>query len=287
MDFNKSILLTIDKALRSYTDTVVMNRTWQQLHNTFEIGQLTGANKLALSSKDHRHLRDLVSQHTGIDPLDVDSEKSLNNIIHGSRIDIAKHLPNEKLSGRPVSDDVVLVGSPTGCLRLAGGDITLLPGMTLNCHYSDLRGLRQVVLVENLAVMYHLHQFQWPDGFENSVMLFRGAVKQSPLAVTQAVNFVDEVVCFPDYDPQGLMNSLTQRKSIATILPSAESISVLTARGLNKSPVFAAQDDARMWLTHNAANLPYVERMLRERLALSQEGMLGFELDVVEGLVGQ
>lgn len=273
MDFTRAALNTIDKALRSHAATVTHNRTWQQLHTLYDIGQLKGANRLTLSSKDHRHLRELVKQQTGVDLLAVDHEMSLSRLKDASRMDIARHLPNEKLSGRSVTEDMVLIGSATGRIELPGGCINVLPGMTVSCHHQHLHGLRSVILVENLATMHALEHYSWPAQLDGSVMLFRGSVSQSPKAVAEVVNQVSEVVCFPDYDPQGVMNSITQSKSVGIVMPDKAGIDLMLDKGLNKYDLFIKQDAAKQWLQTSASTLPYVADMLSRGVALSQEAM--------------
>lgn len=281
MEFTRAALNTIDKALRSNAAAVAYNRTWQHLHAMHDIGQPKGANRLALSDKDRRHLRDLVKNQTGVDLLAVDHEMSLSRLKDASRLDIARHLPNEKLSGRIVTEDMVLIGSATGRIALAGGAIEVLPGMTVNCHHKHLHGLHSVILVENLAAMHALDQYPWPTQLEGSVMLFRGSVSQSPKAVTEVVNRVSEVVCFPDYDPQGVMNSLTQSKSSGIVMPDKAGIDLMLAKGLNKDDLFFKQDAAKRWLQTSASTLPYVSDMLSRGIALSQEAMTQSQTMVV------
>ena len=281
MEFTRTALNTIDKALRSHAATVAYNQTWQQLHAMHDIGQLKGANRLALSDKDRRHLRDLVKHQTGVDLLAVDHEMSLSRLRDASRLDIARHLPNEKLSGRSVTEDMVLIGSAHGRIELPGGRIDVLPGMTVSCHHKHLHGLHRVILVENLAAMHALEQYPWPAQLEGSVMLFRGSVSQSPKAVTEVVNRVSEVVCFPDYDPQGVMNSLTQSKSSGIVMPDKAGIDLMLAKGLNKDDLFFKQDAAKQWLRTSASTLPYVSDMLSRGIALSQEAMTQSQTMVV------
>ena len=251
------------------------------MHTLYDIGQLKGANRLALSDNDRRHLRELVKHQTGVDLLAVDHEMSLSRLKGASRLDIARHLPNEKLSGRSVTEDIVLIGSATGRIVLPGGTIDVLPGMTVSCHHKHLHGLHRVILVENLATMHALEQYPWPAQLDGSVMLFRGSVSQSPKAVTEVVNQAREVVCFPDYDPQGVMNSLTQSKSAGIVMPDKSGIDLMLAKGLNKDDLFFKQDAAKQWLRTNASTLPYVADMLIRGIALSQEAMTQCQTMVV------
>ena len=231
-----------------------------------------------LSQADYRLLRTLVQQQAGIDLLDVDGEVTLAQMTSASRLDTAAHLPNEKLSGVAVARDRVLIGSPGGSLDLAGGRYAIPPGSCVSCHYSALQDLNSVVLIENLEVMYALDRYQWPQALTEHVMLFRGSPQHSPAAVSKALDGVNQIISFPDYDPQGLMNSLTLSKTAGIVLPSRATITALIRRGLNKIPEFRKQEVARSWLVSNAKTYPYVQLMLDERLALSQEAMLGHEL---------
>lgn len=282
MEFNKAVLTTIDNTLRSGKSQVRLSGTWKKLHDQFGVGRRVGATQnLSLAPSDIVLLRELVRKHTQVDLLDLDGGYTLSSLQQADRLETARHLPNEKLSGVSVARDIVLIGSATGRLDLPSEQYQIPTGAALSCHFSCLNGLDQVVLIENLAVMYALDRYEWPESVVDRVMLFRGSPQHSPKAVSNAIMGVGEVIAFPDYDPQGLMNSFLQTKATGMIIPSMLTVDQLVSRGMNKTPEYQKQEVARQWLASKRIDDECVKRMLDQKLALSQESMLGYELGVL------
>ncbi|OWG36858.1 hypothetical protein CAQ69_18730 [Stutzerimonas stutzeri] len=272
LEFNARTIETITNALRRCDRKVNLTKTWYCLHQSYGIGTPSSSGaSLKLSEQDHSTLRALIQRHTSFDPL-----KQTTAELKGDRMELALKTRNEKLSSQTVSAGIVMVGSPTHALTLASGTYQLPPGSTLNVPAEELHGTHRVVLIENLPVMYHLARYRWPQDIVEIPMLFRGSPQFTPAAVTKALAGVHEVVCFADYDPQGLMNCLTQRRACAMVLPTDEAILRITSTGLDKPADFANQQAAREWL--NTLQLPPVQRMLAQKLAISQESMAGSEL---------
>ena len=245
------------------------------MESHYGIGTLIGESILQLSETDHRTLLALVKKNVNLNALqqNVDTLK-------GDRMTLAAQTKNEKLSRLAVAADIVMVASLSGELALPSGIYRHPVGGALLVPAEDLQGLQQIVLVENLSVMYSLQRYLWPQSVRNLPMLFRGSPQHSPAAVTIALNRVSEVVCFPDYDPQGLMNSLTQHHARALIIPTAITVDSLVKAGLSKPADFAKQQSARDWLRSRQLALP-LRRMLDHELALSQESMAGMELEII------
>ncbi len=273
-EFNGRTLETITNALRRCDATVPLTKTWETLNQLFGVGTPSSTRtRLALSERDHETLRRLTQRHMTFDPLTQTTDD-----LKGDRMKLAGTTRNEKVSGQAVSAGIVMVGSATGVLHLASGTYRLPPGATLNVPTAELHGCTRVVLIENLPVMYNLVRYRWPDGVADLPMLFRGSPQHTPAAVTKALAGVTEVICFPDYDPQGLMNSLTQKFATALILPSPQTIDRIVDRQLDKPDDFTRQQGARDWLS--TRQYPPVKRLLEQRLAISQESMAGSELVV-------
>lgn len=266
---------TVTAALRNNSDKVRLNATWHRIHHHYGIGTVIGANALHLSETDHRTLLALLQKDVNLNALQQNSDT-----LKGDRMALAEQTKNEKLSRLAVAADIVMVASLSGELALSSGNYCHPAGAALLVPAENLHGLAQLVLVENLSVMYNLQRYLWPQSVRNLPMLFRGSPQHSPAAVTIALTQVPAVICFPDYDPQGLMNSLTQHHARAVIIPTATTVNSLVKAGLNKPADWARQQSARDWLRSRQLALP-LRRMLDHELALSQESMAGRELEII------
>lgn len=276
---DKRTLKTIERALVEARMRVTLTKTWRDLHHQYGVGRLDGR-MLALTASDRATLRELVKHHCNIDLL-AGGGQTLQRIADAGRMELSQEIPNEKLSGAAVASDMVLIGSPMGTVPLPGRSVNIPPDMLIQCHYSHLHGLSRVVLVENLAVMYALNRYRWPEGLADAVMLFRGSPQMVPAAVTNALRGVDEVVCFPDFDPQGFLNSLTQPGCTGIVMPTWPAVRSLREKGLIKVATFDKQHKARQWLTDRVSAYAPAHTMLVERLAIAQEAMPDCDLVLV------
>ncbi|MGM3387258.1 hypothetical protein KXR94_06365 [Stutzerimonas stutzeri] len=110
-------------------------------------------------------------------------------------------------------------------------------------------------------------------------MKLQGIVRiaAGPTALEVADSGVAEIVAFPDFDPQGLLNSLTLKRCIGIIHPSVIAAEAAKACQRDKPSSFARQHDARRWLEAKRS-FQFVDYMLREGVAITQESMQGVEL---------
>lgn len=270
---DKRSITTITNAVRRRSDKVQLNATWAQLNQNYGIGTQIGSGTLQLTESDHRTLRAMLKRDMTFDPL-LQGTSDLN----GDRLELAAKTRNEKVSRATIADQIVMVAALSGELTLASGAYRHPAGGTLSVPANELQGLNRVLLVENLHVMFSLHRYQWPEEVRHLPMLFRGSPQLTPAAVMKALNGVSEVVCFPDYDPQGLMNTFTLKAS-AIVLPTSETIERIVDARLDKPADFAKQVAARNWL-RKLQNGP-VETLLSRELAISQESMAGMQLEVL------
>lgn len=268
----KRTITTITNTVRRCDDKVPLTKTWESLNQRYGVGSVIGA-RLHLSEHDHRTLRNLLQQNMTFDPL-TQTAKDLQD----DRIGLGSKFRNEKVSGNSVEADMVLIGAGACGLILPSGSYTLPTCAALSIPARELHGLKRVVLIENLPVMYALNRYRWPDDLAGVPMLFRGSPQYNAKAVSLALEGVESVICFPDYDPQGLMNSLTQRRGIAVILPTNWTIGRIVSDKRDKPVDFENQQAAREWLS--TRQFPPVKRMLEERLAISQESMAGESLEM-------
>jgi len=257
-------------------DYVTANKLWKRINAQYGIGTKQGA-RFSLTASDHKYLRDIVRNEYGFDPL---KEKPLDGDL--DRMSLAQKTRSEKLSGEEVGRDIILVSSGSGDLFLPQGDFTLPTGAVLQLQASALHGADQVVLVENLSPMYHLHRYIWPQGMSQIPMIFRGSPQYSPAAVAKALAGVRRVICFPDFDPQGLLNSFCTDNAGGLVIPTRSARSELIRRGLDKPQDYTRQVEARDWLRKQKLGLEFVTDLLDSETGLSQESMVGLGLQVVD-----
>ncbi|KAA0986248.1 hypothetical protein FQ192_24180 [Pseudomonas sp. ANT_J12] len=258
-------------AIRQDTRKVQINATWLRLNNDYKIGKKLGNNFLSLTEDDLQTVRMMLKKEAGVDALHVSLEE-----LEGDRLAIAKKSRNEKLARLKTGDRIVMVASVSGQLQLASGMYNHPVGGSLSVPAEEFHGLDTVLLVENQAVMYAVQEYRWPSEVKHLPMLFRGSPQITPAAVTKALSGVNQVISFPDYDPQGWMNSLTA-KARGIVVPSMRAIDTIVFEEWDKPMDYEKQCVAREWL--GRVDLPRVQDMLRRKLALSQESMAGMELE--------
>ncbi|OUM22677.1 hypothetical protein B8W72_30005 [Pseudomonas putida] len=258
-------------AIRQDARRVQMNATWSRLNKDYNIGTKMGGNYLALTEVELHTVRMMLKREAGVDALHVSLEE-----LEGDRIAVAKRSRNEKLARLKTGDRIVMVSSVSGQLQLASGRFSHPVGGSLSVPAQELHGLDAVVLVENLAVMFAAHEYRWPMEVQHLPLVFRGSPQVTPAAVTRALLGVKQVICFPDYDPQGWMNTLTV-KAHGIVVPSMSAIDDIVAEEWDKPQDYTKQHVAREWL--GRMDIPRVNDLLARELALSQESMAGMELE--------
>lgn len=258
-------------AIRQDARKVKVNATWLSLNTTYGIGKRLGATYLTLTNAELHTVRMMLQSETGIDALLVSMEE-----LEGDRLALAKKSRNEKLAQLNPGHLVVMIASLSGQIQLVTGVYSHPAGGVLNVPAEELHGLDTVILVENQAVMFAVNEYHWPSEVMHLPMLFRGSPQITPAAVTRALSGVRNVICFPDFDPQGWMNTLTA-KAEGILVPSANTIAEIVASQWDKPRDYDKQDVAREWLQR--VTIPMVQDMLLRKLALSQESMAGMELE--------
>ncbi|HGM6965044.1 TPA: hypothetical protein ACKQDH_002530 [Pseudomonas aeruginosa] len=271
---DKRSIATVTNAVRRHSDKVQLNSTWTRLNQDYGIGTRNGSGVLQLTESDHRTLRAMLHRDMAFDPL-LHGASALS----GDRLDLASRTRNEKVSRAKIADRIVMIASLSGELTLASGSFRHPIGGTLSVPAKEMQGLDRVLLIENLHVMFGLHQYLWPVEVRHLPMLFRGSPQITPAAVTTALSGVSEVVCFPDYDPQGWMNALTLNAR-AIVLPARSTIQRIVFDKLDKPRDFAKQHAAQDWL--RAQQIGAVDTFLRQEVAISQEAMAGMALELFE-----
>ncbi len=168
--------------------------------------------KLVFTAQDKLELRRRVAEETGFDPL--------RERLPDDRLTVAKHHANEKLAGKPVSEDYLLLNSPDGELCINDGRITLQPASIMAagvfCPSSGIVTVEHdaVVVVENLAIMSLCASFELPSIARRALWVYRGDPKTGS-KTNVCRDFVKRfgadktVIVFSDMDPKGLEIALT------------------------------------------------------------------------------
>lgn len=182
--------------------------------------------KLVFTAQDKLELRQRVAEETGFDPL--------RERLPDDRLTVAKHHANEKLAGKPVSEDYLLLNSPDGELCINGGRITLQPASIMTagvfCPSSGIEIVDHdaLVVVENLPVMSLCHAFEMPQSVRRALWVYRGDPKTGS-KINVCHDFIDRfganktVVVFSDMDPKGLEIALTMPHAHYWLGPVPES----------------------------------------------------------------
>ncbi|MBM7059341.1 hypothetical protein JQX08_01345 [Pseudomonas sp. UL073] len=272
LEFTTQMIEMAAKVIREGKDSIHLNKTWLRIHEFGRVGTRSGT-RLTFSQPDRRNLHQLLLDQTGFDAWKDDLA-----LLNQGRANVALTFRNEKLAKKKVREDLVTVSSRSGTVRLASGDYRHPRGGCIQVPFSEIHQAASVVLVENLSVMLIPEEYLWPDIIsEEAVLLFRGGPQDNPAAVTQALSGVAEIVAFPDFDPQGLLNSLTLKRCVGIIHPSAIAAQAAKACQRDKPSSFAQQHDARRWLEAKRS-IQFVDYMLRDGVAITQESMQGVEL---------
>lgn len=168
--------------------------------------------KLVFTAQDKLELRQRVREETGFDPL--------RERLPDDRLTVAKFHANEKLAGKPVSEDYLLLNSPDGFVCINDKQITLhpesIPAAGLFCLNSGIESVEHdaLVVVENLAIMSLCSSFELPPMARRALWVYRGDPKTGS-KTNVCRDFVDRfgadktVVVFSDMDPKGLEIALT------------------------------------------------------------------------------
>ena len=134
-----------------------------------------------------------------------------------SRIDNAKTNRNEKQNALSVSRDFILINS-LNMLKINQKQFPHIPCTSLGIYIKadDICSIehKQIVLVENLAVMANLSLLNLPKTLYDALWLYRGDIKKQQQTGTAYQFFrrfknSQQLICFSDFDPEGIKIALT------------------------------------------------------------------------------
>lgn len=265
----KRVVEMISKVVRLGAADVPLGEVWSQLHGLHGVGQIKGR-RLLLDAADRKALRSLLMRVAGWDP------HVAGPVVAGSRTELAGFTRNEKLSGERVAQELVLVASPDGILRLAQGDQTILPGAALALPASMLEQLPAIIVVENLQPMLDAHRYRLPPALAGVPFVFRGSPQFCPAPVKALAARVSRVFYFPDADPQGLANSLGAENCCGILSCAPEWFAEMHKKGCCKPLDYERQQHLVPGLL--ATGHPLASIIEKYRAGFSQEAMAENEL---------
>ncbi|WP_022941562.1 DUF7281 domain-containing protein [Psychromonas hadalis] len=204
-----------------------------------------------------------------------------------SRIGNAQNNRNEKVGALKVSDDFVLVNSLDKlCLnqKISINNKLMALGQFICASEVETIEHQQIILVENLAVMANLFLLNIPSELENALWLYRGDTQKHKQTGTANPFFrrfqkTNQLICFSDFDPEGLKIALTSGATHWLTLKQKDDIKIAL-----KGDEFEwfKQQNAKQYLS-NHTKLPDVitelcNTMNNNQKTLKQEHMLAHSL---------
>lgn len=204
-----------------------------------------------------------------------------------SRQENAQTQRNEKDNSYSVSRDFILINS-LQTLQLNGQKFPVIPltslGLYLKADEIVSVEHKQIVLVENLAIMSNLEALNIPESLHSALWLYRGDVKaqqQTGCAYQFFRRFkqTNQLICFSDLDPAGIQIALT---SDADYWLTAKESSVINSELQGDENEWFKQQGAIKHLK-NKTDLPEkcqiaFSQMCSVRKTLKQEQMLALNI---------
>jgi len=265
----------LSRVIKSVNYKVKKNALWQFLVSEYGIGYLDG-HFVILNRDDHIRIQELVLNQIGIDLLE--------HLPSGDRIQVSLKTGNEKFAAEAPGRHYIALTSWSKQLNINGQTIPLLPGASYRIDWRNL-DMRPdcIIVVENLQAFDNFYMAKLPQELANAWVLYRGhnisskAVKDCLAAMPEGI----PIIAFSDYDPAGLIISKTTIGVTQFLLPEID-VAFQQAHGTRER--FESQHASVTHLTNNP--LPgtlsaHYDRLLNERLCVSQEQMLALEMSLL------
>lgn len=218
---NKRTFKTVQNAVVRASTTVPLNTTWEGIHASLGIGEVTGT-QLRLSAADRQTLQAWIEHNTGLDTAHTTK-------VPTDRMEAAEHGHNEKWTGTAV------FGGQIRVVRHGGGQIPLINGLSaelpacpelyLSVPASQVDwSTETVVIVENGSALLHGHALRLPPELTGALLVYRGHGLDAQALIEQLKQRPPaRVVGFYDFDPAGL-NLALQSSCEAIVVPTAEAL---------------------------------------------------------------
>lgn len=281
--FNRTQYNFFAKHLRADLGYVNVTKSCQWIVDVHRIGKIVNG-KWFYTEKDRAAIIALIKSQLNVDLLFSDFPDK------ASREALALINNNEKLNALAVSEDFVLVNSLSS-LQINNDqlDINILAslGVYINANKVESVEHKQIVLVENLAVMANLAKLVLLDNakyLENALWVYRGDLKREQ-STGRAYDFfrrfkaTHQLICFADFDPEGFKIAITS--GATTILaPVADAVVNFNAAGPDID--YFKQVTAKQYINNQTDLSLQVEKlfavMAEQRQTIKQEHILSHRI---------
>lgn len=180
------------------------NKTWQKVHQDYQIGTVHGK-EFHLTSKELEYLQSCIYAKQ----VKVVPEQSLN--LQSDRMDLLNFLKDEKSGGYSVFGDQLVLASVHAKLPLKQGDVTIgYKGLVPTVHADELvcNKIAKLIIVENGTMLTRLFDWygQLPEKWQDSLFIYRGQGQNARQVFKLLASLPEhtEMAFYGDFDPFGL-----------------------------------------------------------------------------------
>ncbi|MDP3878063.1 MAG: hypothetical protein Q8Q50_13875 [Methylobacter sp.] len=225
---NRQLLRVIEGAIRSDKQFFPLNKSWEYLHQHYNIGQTQG-NTLKVTPQDKDELLAVVKLEAGID-LEQISVADFSAMNREAALSFAL---DEKIAGQSVKKDRLAIKALTGmALKINGLSYSLPSCGHLDMALADISGAAHncILIIENYRCFDHLDHMQliFPDQYADPLVLYRGDNYYSEKIVRQLLLQLDlPVLAMADLDLQGLCIAQSFPHIVGLIAPSLIDLEIL------------------------------------------------------------
>jgi len=221
MTFGIRELSVIQTALQLKKRSVAFNKTWQKVHQDYQIGTVQGK-EFHLTSKELEYLeRCIYAKQVKVAP-----EQSLN--LESDRMDLLNFLKDEKSGGYSVFGDQLVFASVHTELPLKQGDAVIgYKGLVPTVDVSELcfNKIEKLIIVENGTMLTRLFDWyeQLPEEWRDSLFLYRGQGQNARQVFELLAKLPDhtKIAFYGDLDPFGVKIAahFLKRREMSILIP--------------------------------------------------------------------
>ena len=225
---NKQLLAVIERAIKSDKQIFPLNKSWEFLHQQYNIGLKQG-DKLNVTRQDKDELLDLVKHKTGLDL----RHTSVADFVEMNREQALSFALDEKMAGQTVKKNRLAIKALAGHSLKINGRIYSLPGYGyLDLAWADITSTEHhcILLIENYRCfdrLEHMH-LNLSDHYADPLVLFRGDNYYSENTVRSFLGqFRLPLLAMADLDPKGLIIAQSFPNIIGLIAPCLAKLEAL------------------------------------------------------------
>ena len=271
---NKHTLTVIERAIRSDQQIFPLNKSWEYLHQQYNIGRTQG-NKLKVTPQDKDELLALVKFAIGVDLGQI----SVTDFAAMNREEALTSALDEKMAGQAVKKDRLAIKTWAGHILKINGEAFSLPGCGyLDMPLADISSTvhKHILLIENYRCFDRLEKVRLnlPDQYADPLVLFRGDNYYSENTVRRFLEQLNlPVLVMSDIDPKGLIIVQSFPNVIGLIAPCLADLEALFKDKQKANPKLYEKQLAGCQNTLSAS--PYaLIRHLWEMMKIHQAGIV-------------